>query len=49
MSGEDGSWLAATEYNDKYECLGFAVGCVGKHGIEPNTYYLAKNGKLIKA
>ena len=48
ISGGDGTHMALAEY-DNGKCVGFAVGCVGQDGIEANTYYVAKGGKLVKA
>ncbi len=47
VSGSNGSWLAATEYDVNGKCLGFATGCVGKKGLKPGVYYKAEGGKLV--
>ena len=45
--GIKGTWIALAEY--KYgECVGFATGCIGKKGLKPDTWYEARNGKLVE-
>lgn len=46
--GAAGTWMSVAEYDRDGKCIGFATGCVGVDGIEPNTYYVAKGGKLVK-
>ena len=46
--GAAGAWISLAEFNKKNECIGFAVGCVGQDGIEPDTRYRAEGGKLVK-
>ena len=48
-SGEIGTWISLAEFDEKYKCIGFATGCIGKDGLKPNTPYRAKNGKLEEA
>jgi len=44
--GANGTWIALAEFDGNYKCIGFAVGCIGKDGLLPDTYYCARNGKL---
>ncbi|MEK6281902.1 MAG: hypothetical protein AABN95_16230, partial [Acidobacteriota bacterium] len=44
--GALGTWISLAEYKDK-KCVGFATGCVGQDGLEPDTWYKAKGGKLV--
>lgn len=46
--GIDGTWISLAEFDINYKCLGFATGCIGKDGLEPNVDYIAKGGKLCK-
>jgi hypothetical protein len=48
LSGGAGTHMAIAEYASNGKCVGFATGCVGKDGVEPDTYYRAENGKLVK-
>jgi hypothetical protein len=43
-----GTWIALAEYKDG-KCIGFATGCIGTDGLEPDTTYVAKDGKLVAA
>lgn len=40
------SWRALAWLTDK--CIGFATGCIGQDGLEPDTLYRASGGKLVK-
>ncbi len=42
-----GTWISLAEF-DNGKCIGFAVGCVGSDGIKPDTWYVAKDGKLTE-
>ena len=51
--GKDGAWLALAEYawNDgerRYDCIGFATGCIGTDGLKADTFYRAQGGKLVE-
>ena len=46
--GAVGAWISLAEFNDKNECVGFAVGCIGQDGLEPDSWYRANGGKLVK-
>ena len=46
--GAVGTWISIAEFKDG-RCVGFATGCVGEDGLEPDVFYKAKNGKLVKA
>ena len=41
-----GTWIALAEYRAG-ECIGFATGCIGKDGLKPDTWYVARDGKLV--
>ena len=47
--GAAGTWIALAEYNSDGKCVGFATGCIGQDGLEPDTYYCASGRKLVKA
>ena len=52
--GKEGTWISLPEFQwnsklGRYECLGFASGCIGKDGLEPDIFYIARNGKLTPA
>jgi len=46
--GVVGVWISLAEYDGK-KCIGFAVGCIGQDGIEPDVWYKAQGGKLVKS
>ena len=46
--GPVGTWIGAAEYDDSGNCIGIVRGCVGQDGIEPDTWYIARGGKLAK-
>ncbi len=46
--GAVGTWISLAEYDADVKCVGFATGCVGKDGLEPDVYYRADGGKLVK-
>jgi len=48
-NGAIGTWISLAEFDANGKCVGFATGCVGQDGIEPNTAYVAKGGKLTPA
>jgi hypothetical protein len=50
--GAAGTWISLAEFewrNGRYECLGFATGCIGENGLKPDTAYRAEGGKLVQA
>jgi hypothetical protein len=47
--GVIGTWISLPEFNDKYECIGFATGCIGQDGLVADTWYRARGGKLVAA
>jgi hypothetical protein len=50
--GAAGTWISLAEFewrNGRYECLGFATGCIGQNGLKPDTAYRAEGGKLVQA
>ena len=49
VSAKEGAWISIAEFNGLGECIGFATGCIGKDGLEPDIAYVAKNGKLVKS
>jgi hypothetical protein len=44
--GATGTWISLAEYQGE-KCIGFATGCVGQNGLEPDVWYKAKGGKLV--
>ena len=45
--GGNGTWISLAEFvNGK--CIGFATGCIGIGGLDPDVWYVARGGKLIK-
>jgi hypothetical protein len=46
--GATGTWIALAEFNADAKCVGFGVGCIGQDGLEPEVYYRAKGGKLVR-
>ena len=46
--GAVGTWISLAEFDPDGKCLGFASGCIGEDGLEPDTYYRAKNRKLVR-
>ena len=48
-NGSAGTHIALAEFDNAGKCVGFATGCVGVDGVEPNVAYVAKGGKLVKA
>lgn len=49
VSGSDGNALFAVERDDDYNVISVACGIVGKGGIKPDTWYRAKDEKLVEA
>ncbi|MFA5898818.1 MAG: hypothetical protein WC829_06860, partial [Hyphomicrobium sp.] len=47
--GADGTWISLAEYDANGKCVGFATGCIGQDGLLADTWYRAKNGKLVAA
>jgi hypothetical protein len=47
VKGAIGTWVSLAEYRDG-ECVGFATGCIGQDGLEPDVWYVADGGKLVK-
>jgi hypothetical protein len=47
IKGAIGTWVSLAEYRDG-ECVGFATGCIGQNGLEPDVWYVADGGKLVK-
>lgn len=45
--GADGTWISLAEFDDDGKCIGFATGCIGRDGLEPDVSYRAKGGKLV--
>ena len=48
-TGAAGTWIALAEFDDNGKCIGFATGCIGQDGLEPDTAYVANGGKLVRA
>ena len=53
VKGKDGAWLALAEYTwnageARYDCIGFATGCIGTDGLKADTFYRAQGGKLVE-
>lgn len=38
--------LAEYEYGGK-KCIGFANGCIGEDGLDPDVWYKAEGGRLV--
>ena len=49
VKGSRGTWISVAEFNDDGKCIGFATGCIGHDGLTPDTFYVAKGGKLVAA
>jgi hypothetical protein len=47
VKGAIGTWVSLAEYRDG-RCVGFATGCIGRDGLEPDAWYVADGGKLVK-
>jgi len=52
--GSVGTWIALPEFEydygaGRYKCIGFATGCIGQDGLEPDVAYRAQGGKLVRA
>ena len=47
--GAKGTWISLAEFDDNGACVGFATGCIGKNRLKPDTWYVAKGGKLVEA
>ena len=47
--GALGTWISLAEFDSNGKCVGFATGCIGQDGLEPDTYYRAAGGKLVAA
>ena len=48
VKGADGAWVSLAEYDVNGKCVGFATGCIGRDGLEPDVWYCASGGKLVK-
>ena len=48
-TGVAGTWISLAEFDSNGKCLGFATGCIGQDGLEPNVAYVARGGKLVAA
>jgi hypothetical protein len=46
--GALGTWISLAEFDGNNRCIGFATGCIGQDGLEPDVFYRAQNGKLVK-
>ena len=44
--GAIGTWISLAEYED-INCVGFATGCIGQDGLEPDVWYKAQGGRLV--
>jgi hypothetical protein len=47
IKGAIGTWVSLAEYRNG-RCVGFATGCIGRDGLEPDAWYVADGGKLVK-
>jgi hypothetical protein len=47
VKGATGTWVSLAEYRDG-RCVGFATGCIGQDGLEPDVWYVADGGRLVK-
>jgi hypothetical protein len=47
IKGAIGTWVSLAEYRNG-KCVGFATGCIGQDGLEPDVWYVADGGKLVK-
>jgi hypothetical protein len=47
VKGATGTWVSLAEYRDG-KCIGFATGCIGQNGLEPDVWYVADGGRLVK-
>jgi hypothetical protein len=46
--GKLGAWISLAEFDGNGKCVGFATGCIGKDGLEPDVMYRASGGKLVR-
>jgi hypothetical protein len=47
IKGAIGTWVSLAEFVDG-KCVGFATGCIGRDGLEPDVWYVADGGRLVK-
>ena len=48
VRGSKGTWVSVAEFDKDGKCIGFATGCIGKKGLNPDTWYQASGGKLVE-
>jgi hypothetical protein len=46
--GANGNALFLAERDDSYNIIAVWAGIVGKDGIEPDVFYMLKNGQPVK-
>ena len=49
VRGKLGTWISLASFDGDGKCNGFGTGCIGQDGLEPDTWYRAEAGKLVKA
>jgi len=49
VRGKVGTWISLASFDNNGKCDGFGTGCIGQDGLEPDTWYRAEAGKLVKA
>ena len=45
--GAAGTWIALAEFDSDGKCVGFATGRIGDDSLKPDTWYVARGGKLV--